>query len=443
MKKRRVLCGLLAAVMMTAMAGCSSSGQGKTEPAGTGASTAGAAAEAGKAGESKSGGNLIVWIPGTGDASYDEAWNHVLEAYSAENPGFTYELTFIPWGEYFTKLNAAFSGGVGPDVFGVGYGQLGALQNNGNLLALNDYIDKAWDGWTDIPDNILAQGRKDGGTYGLLMPDVRTLFYRTDIAEEKGVTKDDLRFSSIEELAKLAKKMTVYDSNGNVEVAGLEVRTSGAVSCEQNFFIFSSWFGGERLWNEDLTAAFAGDANVKALDAMKGMLDDGVAVLNETGDGSSQIVNGIAAMSINIESTLAAAKLAYPDQMAAVAFNMNTLTLGTFYSVNANSKSPELAADFLSYVFDSDSQKEFAQVMGQTPSRASLADWFIEQDQSGDNKEIIEMYSHAVNYSDTLNYKFLDLMSLLRASIEDVLYNGSDAKTVLEDCAGQYNALLQ
>lgn len=436
MKKRRVLCGLLAAVMMTAMAGCSSSGQGKTEPAGTGAATAGAAAEAGK-------GNLIVWIPGTGDASYDEAWNHVLEAYSAENPDFTYELTFIPWGEYFTKLNAAFSGGVGPDVFGVGYGQLGALQNNGNLLALNDYIDKAWDGWTDIPDNILAQGRKDGGTYGLLMPDVRTLFYRTDIAEEKGVTKDDLRFSSIEELAKLAKKMTVYDSNGNVEVAGLEVRTSGAVSCEQNFFIFSSWFGGERLWNEDLTAAFAGEANVKALEAMKGMLDDGVAVLNETGDGSSQIVNGIAAMSINIESTLAAAKLAYPDQMAAVAFHMNTLTLGTFYSVNANSKSPELAADFLSYVFDSDSQKEFAQVMGQTPSRASLADWFIEQDQSGDNKEIIEMYSHAVNYSDTLNYKFLDLMSLLRASIEDVLYNGSDAKTVLEDCAGQYNALLQ
>lgn len=466
MMKRTLVWGLLAAAAMMVMTGCASSGKGNTGAENGKSAEAGASAEAGGGTEAGSGaengggasaggakssqaaagkkeGNLIVWIPGTGDASYDEAWNHVLKSYAEENPGVTYELTFIPWGEYFTKLNAAFSGGVGPDVFGVGYGQLGALQHNGNLLALNDYIHREWDGWTDIPENILSQGMKDGDTYGLLMPDVRTMFYRMDIAEEKGVTKDDLRFSSIEELAELAKKMTVYDSKGNVEVAGLEVRTSGAVSCEQNFFIFSSWFGGERLWNEDLTADFANEANVKALDAMKDMLDSGVAVLNETGDGSSQIVNGIAAMSINIESTLAAAKLAYPGQVAAVAFDMNTLTLGTFYSVNAHSKNPELAADLLSYVFDPAAQKEFAQVMGQTPSRSSLADWFVEQDSSGDNREIIEMYSHAVNYSDTLNYKFLDLMSLLRASIEDVLYNKSDSKTVLEDCTNQYNALLQ
>lgn len=438
--KKMLLGGLLIAGVMAMMTACS----GNSAANNTGNNTT-TGVESNKAieAEGKKEESIIVWIPGTGDASYDEAWNHVLEAYAAEHPGFGYELTFIPWGEYFTKLNAAFSGGVGPDVFGVGYGQLGALQHNGNLLALNDYIDTNWDGWTDIPENILAQGKKDNSTYGLLMPDVRTLYYRKDIAEQKGVTAEELRFSSLEELEALAKKMTVYDANGNVLVAGLEVRTSAAVSCEQNFFIISSWFGAGRLWNEDLTAAFANEENVKALETMKGMLDSGVAVLNETGDGASQLVNGIAAMSINIESTFAAAKLAYPEQISATAFNMNTLTLGTFYSVNANSKNPEIAADVLSFVFGLDAQKEFAQVMGVTPSRLSLAEWFIEQDESGANKEIIEMYSRAINYSDTLNYKFLDLMSLLRASIEDAFYNGSDVKTTLEECAQQYNALLQ
>ena len=390
----------------------------------------------------KEGGKLVVWVAGTGDATYDEAWNYVLQAYAEEHNGFTYELTFIPWGEYFTKLNAAFSGGVGPDLFSVGYGQLGALQHNGNLLNLDEYINKDWDGWTDIPENILNQGRKDGALYGMLMPDVRTLMYRTDIAEQNGVTKEELSFSTIEELEALAEKMTVYDEKGNVQIAGFELRTSSAVSNEQNFFIFSSWYNENQLWNKDLTAAFVNEGNVKALEKMQEMLDKGVAVLNETGDGVSQLVNGTAAMTINIESTLPAAKMAYPEKVAAVAFDMDTLTLGTFYSVNAKTGNPELAADVLTYIFDVDAQKEFAAVMGQTPSRESLADWFIEQDEDGNNKEILEMYHHAVNYSDELNYKFLDLMSLLRAGIEDVLYNHANPEAVLEECAKQYNSML-
>lgn len=439
---KRLITWGMAMMMVTGLAlgGCASQKDNAETPGSQAETTKTETREGVKTGE---GVKLTIWIPGSGDATYDEAWHRVLESYGAENTGFQYELTFIPWGEYFTKLNAAFSGGVGPDLFGVGYGQLGALQHNGNLLALNENISPDWDGWTDIPESILSQGAKDGDTYGFLIPDVRTLLYRTDIAEENGVTEDELRFSTIEELKSLAEKMTVYDEKGNVKVAGLELRTSGAVSCEQNFFIFSSWFGAGEMWNSDLTANFAGEGNVKALQLMQEMLDDGVAVLNETGDGTSQLVNGIAAMSFNIEATLAAAKLAYPDSVKAVAFDMDTLTLGTFYSVNAKSKYPKEAADLMAYVFGSDSQKVFAEVMGHTPSRSSLADWFIQQDSSGDNEEIIRMYEQGTNYSDSLNYEFLNLMSLLRAAIEDVLYNKADAREVLQSCAEEYNGLVR
>lgn len=385
---------------------------------------------------------LTIWIPGSGDATYDEAWNTILKAYQDENQGFQYELTLIPWGEYFTKLNAAFSGGVGPDLFGVGYGQLGTLQNNGNLLDMNPYILEDWDGWTDISENIIAQGQKEEGTYGFLMPDIRTLLYRTDIAKQNDVTEDDLRFSTVEELCALAEKMTVRDENGNVEVAGLELRTATAQSCEQNFYIFSSWFGAGDMWNSDLRANFTNEGNVEALESMRSLLDSGAAVLNETGDSVSQFQNGIAAMTLNIESILAAAKLAYPDSVAAIAFDMDTLTLGTFYSVNAATKYPEEASDLMSYIFGQESQKVFAEVMGQTPSRSSLSDWFIQRDASGDNAEIMKMYEHAKNYSSSLNYEFLNLMSLLRVSIEDVFYNNTDPQKALEECAEEYNALF-
>lgn len=118
---------------------------------------------------------LRIWIPGSGDVTYDGAWHTILEGYKATNPKFDYELTFIPWSEYFTKLNAGFAGDLGPDFFGTGYGQLGVLQDNGNLLPLEKYVSTSWDGWTDIPEIVLTQGQKDNKTFGLLMPDIRTL----------------------------------------------------------------------------------------------------------------------------------------------------------------------------------------------------------------------------------------------------------------------------
>ena len=428
---KKIMACLLAAVLLLSLAGCGESGSSGGESApGSSQDTGG------------QDGKLVVWIPGSGDATYDEAWNTVLETYQAQTPGFEYELTFIPWGEYFTKLNAAFAGGMGPDLFGVGYGQLGTLQHNGNLLQVEQYIAQDWDGWQDIGENVLKVGQKDGSTYALLMPDVRTLLYRTDIAEQNGVTEDELRFASVEELKNLAEKMTVYDENGKVEVAGLELRTSTAQSNEQNFFILSTWFDGGDLWNAELTANFAGDANAQALELMQEMLASGVAILNEPGDSVSQFVNGTAAMTLNIESILASARQSFPGQVAAICPDMDTLTLGTFYSVNAATKYPQQAADLLAYVFSAESQKVFASVMGQTPSRSSLADWFIEQDASGDNVEIIQGYEHARPYSDAMNYEFLNLMSLLRTAIEDVLYNGADPAQALSACAQEYDALF-
>ena len=78
---------------------------------------------------------MNIWIAGSGDADADKAYKTVLDAYCEENADVDYQLTYIPWSDYFTKLNAGASG---PDIFMLGYGQIGSVQRAGNLLNLSE-----------------------------------------------------------------------------------------------------------------------------------------------------------------------------------------------------------------------------------------------------------------------------------------------------------------
>ena len=83
---------------------------------------------------------MNIWIAGSGDADADKAYKTVLDAYCEENADVDYQLTYIPWSDYFTKLNTGLAGASGPDIFMLGYGQIGSVQRAGNLLNLSEYL---------------------------------------------------------------------------------------------------------------------------------------------------------------------------------------------------------------------------------------------------------------------------------------------------------------
>ena len=98
---------------------------------------------------------MNIWIAGSGDADADKAYKTVLDAYCEENADVDYQLTYIPWSDYFTKLNTGLAGASGPDIFMLGYGQIGSVQRAGNLLNLSEYLPEDWDGYDDFYENIL------------------------------------------------------------------------------------------------------------------------------------------------------------------------------------------------------------------------------------------------------------------------------------------------
>lgn len=119
-KMKKITAGLLAMGMVLAAAGC---GNGNaSEGSGTSAEEAGTkAGEQSAEGETVSSGDgadLMIWLAGSGDAANDEAYRAIFDKWIEENaPGSTYELSFVGWGEYATKLSVALASGEGPDLF--------------------------------------------------------------------------------------------------------------------------------------------------------------------------------------------------------------------------------------------------------------------------------------------------------------------------------------
>src|SRR5699024_4183684 len=73
----------------------------------------------GPAGGGDPDGDLVVWFPGTNPA--EQAFiNDVLVPAYTERTGRGAAVTFIDWGDMSTRLNAGFSSGTGPDVYGHG-----------------------------------------------------------------------------------------------------------------------------------------------------------------------------------------------------------------------------------------------------------------------------------------------------------------------------------
>ena len=98
-------------------------------------------------GESKGGssGGKTTLTFGIWDENQRPAMEKLVEAYEAENKDVTVEIQLTPYkgGEYWTKLEAAATGGKAPDVFWVNVLHLDSYVDGGILADLTDAIDES------------------------------------------------------------------------------------------------------------------------------------------------------------------------------------------------------------------------------------------------------------------------------------------------------------
>ncbi len=127
-------------------------------------------------------GTLTVWAMG----AEGEALPQLAEKFKAENPDVTINVTAVPWADAYTKFKAAIAANQAPDLAQVGTtwmgefaGSLGALDPTPSSIDKSQFFEGAW-GTTEV-----------GGT-SFAVPwyvETRLVYYRTDLAEQAGVTE--------------------------------------------------------------------------------------------------------------------------------------------------------------------------------------------------------------------------------------------------------------
>ena len=137
---------------------------------------------------------------------------------------FSWKTVFIPYEGYEAKYTSAFSAGKGPDLF-LAMTHVWAGQFDQCDPMPQDIVDK-------LDEVLLPQakieGVSNGKRYGLPLSggNFMMLYINADMFKEAGLDPNKPP-KTYDELLSYARKLTKYDSDGNIERAGYAVRYSG------------------------------------------------------------------------------------------------------------------------------------------------------------------------------------------------------------------------
>lgn len=137
------------------------------------------------------------------DNNQEPGMKAIAEAYEATHPGVKIEVQVTPWGEYWTKLEAAAMGGSMPDVFWMHSNQFFKFVNAGTLLPLDFEYD-----YTPYPAGVTALYTFNDVHYAVPKDyDTIALVYNKEIFDNAQIAYPDDTWTW-DTLLETAKKLT-------------------------------------------------------------------------------------------------------------------------------------------------------------------------------------------------------------------------------------------
>jgi len=186
---------VLAIAVMAAACGQNDGGQaggspGASQPGAVGGET-GAPGSPGPAGAAS--GDLTVWAMGNEGALLGT----MADLFMEENPDVNVSVTPIDWGQAVTRLQTAIGGGQTPDVSQMGTDMMGQFVATGALEPVGEGVDQS-----AFFESAWNTGVVDGAAYGVpWYVETRVLYYRTDIAEQAGITSPPATWDDLKAMA--------------------------------------------------------------------------------------------------------------------------------------------------------------------------------------------------------------------------------------------------
>ncbi len=380
---------------------------------------------------------LNFWMPGQ-EPTIKATMEGIIAKFEKENPNIKINYSQIPWNEYPVKLNTAYSGGVAPDVMGLGWGQFGQLISENKFLPFD--TNSAGLNTKDFYDVALKEGSYKGKLYGLLLPEIRVFLYRKDYFKEAGLDPNKPPHSW-QDLQKYAIKLTKRNGN-RVERAGLDVATANG----QQMFATMLWQLNGDLWDDNGQPLFNTPDGVKALTFLVNLKNKYNTVIPSDIQSLTGPVfmNGYAAMAYMQTQALPQLEKVTGDKLGyalPTKEKSNTaLVMGTFLAVSATVKNKEAATKFAEFLYSGDSMWDIYQGINFLPTRKSLQAKFVK-----DSPEKNQIFLTALQNSRGFNKSpvFAEAQKILSLSLEQAYYGKKTPKQALDDAAAKISAALK
>lgn len=209
MKKAKKLLSLaLAAAMgtgvLSAAAGCQSSGASGTVPASSTAS-ASSAASATAAGDNQ---EITFWNVFTG--SDGDILKTIVDKYNSTNKnGIKIDMTIMPNDQFQQKVTAAIATGTAPDMILQGVEYMAPYAKNSALEDISDFWSTMGVDQSNFESNVVSLSQVDGKQYGIPMQyNVSYLYWNKDLFTAAGLDPNSPP-TTLDELAADAVKLTI------------------------------------------------------------------------------------------------------------------------------------------------------------------------------------------------------------------------------------------
>lgn len=295
----------------------------------------------------------------------------LVQKFEAANPGVKVEITSLPWGQAFEKLATMVSGGQIPDVVEMPERWVSLYANNDQLADLGPYEQK-WDGTAKISDRALQFGRIVNDTpymvpYGFY---IRGMFWNKKLFKEAGL---DSAPATLEDFVADAKKITAL-GNGKT---GYCLR--GGPGGANGYTMFMQTMAGSNAYfKDDGTSTLNGPGQVKGLQMLVDMYQNGLVPKDSVNWGFNEIVAGFYSGTCAMLDQDPDALIAIAERMPKEDFAVAPMPLGpdgkgfptlgfAGWSMFKASKHPDEAWSLIASLSSPESNLEWAKFVGVIP----------------------------------------------------------------------------
>ncbi|GAA1490238.1 sugar ABC transporter substrate-binding protein [Brachybacterium sacelli] len=332
-------------------------------------------------------GDLVIWWPGVQPTEQDFVTEILVPAFT-ERTGRGAKVTFIDWPDMSPRLNAGFSSGTGPDLYGHGPAAVADLVKYGRIEPLDDRLEQMEEADREDLKIGLESGVVDGAHYMFpIAATGRQVAYNAAHFEEAGLDPDAPPTTFVE-LREAADALAVR-SGGSLERAGI-VFSAEPPGMQQAYTSLLWANGGELLSEDGTTVQFNGPEGLEALEWYVSLYQGDSPVDSNLGGtwdalppAQSPLATEDSSMLFTDPATLTQIMAAAPDLdlrfMDVLPFDSEDEPAAfggaaTGLLINPDSQKMDLAWEFMQLIGSKDYNNKYAEEVGIVPARASAVE---------------------------------------------------------------------